>query len=113
MTGGRPEILDARTMEALQGRSPQRSWADRAHITEVFEDGTAYAAVTCPQEREVLCLKVMQIPHIIPSLYTFHQDVKYLEPVLKLMRRLMPRSWKGIIEKGLRRCYSSPRDNDV
>ncbi|OAT02469.1 uncharacterized protein BDCG_17576 [Blastomyces dermatitidis ER-3] len=113
MTGGRPEILDARTMEALQGRSPQRSWADRAHITDVFEDGTAYAAVTCPQEREVLRLKVMQIPHIIPSLYTFHQDVKYLEPVLKLMRQLMLRSWKGTIKKGLQRCYSSPRDNGV
>lgn len=43
---------------------------------------------------------------IIPSLHTFLEDTKFLEPCSKILRRLLPPSYRGTIHSGLGRCFA-------
>ncbi|KAL2372009.1 hypothetical protein BDBG_03684 [Blastomyces gilchristii SLH14081] len=111
ITVGKSEILDAGTVELFQGRSPYWSKIDREYVEEIFADGSAFPEVTSPAERDQLRQRVLQVQCILPSLRTLHEDTKYLEPVMKLMRRLLPASFKGTIQSGMRRQYTPAADD--
>ncbi|KJF60725.1 uncharacterized protein CIMG_12218 [Coccidioides immitis RS] len=108
ITNGRPEILDAQTVTQLEGRSPFWSRADANHIDMVFDEGLVFPDVISTPEYEILRERVKSIRCIIPSLRTFHEDCKYLEPMVKLVRRLLSPKWKGTVKHGMKRRYSPP-----
>ncbi|QSS51639.1 hypothetical protein I7I53_07007 [Histoplasma capsulatum var. duboisii H88] len=106
-----PGILDATTVELLQGRAPTLSTEDVEYINEVFAERLVFADVD-DERRENFRARVLQIEYIIPSLHTFHEDIKYLEPMAKLVRGLLTPKFKGRIQDGMRRRYRGPATGD-
>ncbi|EDN05105.1 predicted protein [Histoplasma mississippiense (nom. inval.)] len=112
ITDSRPWRLEETDVEHLEGRSPMWSKADGIYIDEVFKDGTVFCRIINQDEREVLRQRVRQCSTIIPSIRTFLEDSKYLEPMAKLVRMLLPPDFKGTVQEGMRRCYQ-PSANGV
>ncbi len=81
-------FLDTRTVNILQGRCPKRAEADlliikehQAHILPFLSD---------QPERDRLWERISSLECIIPSIYTFLEDTKYLEPCARVMKELLP-----------------------
>lgn len=96
----------------MEGRSPSWSEDDRTHIQNLFTSGVAFSNITDPEDREMLCERVIETQTIIPSLHTFHEDCKYLEPLAKLVRGLLDPKYRGSVQAGMERCYRPPSDNN-
>lgn len=112
VVGGTPWALDASTVQRLEGRAPRWSTDDREYVDEVYADGLLFSKVTDSQTKAIIYQRVINTPSSIPSLHTFHEDIKYLEPMAKLVRTLLPRKYRGSIQEGMKRRYQAPADNN-
>ena len=81
-------FLDARTVGILQGRCPKRADADAQSIIEQQHDVLPY--LSNQTEREQLWERIRSVDCIIPSIHTFLEDTKYLEPCARVMKELLP-----------------------
>ncbi|OJD20603.1 hypothetical protein ACJ73_08060 [Blastomyces percursus] len=110
--GDRPDLLDADSVDSLEGRCPYLSKDDREYIDELFGDnGALFPRFDKPEERESLHRRLMETRTIIPSFRTFIKDAKQLDPIVKLLKSFQPPKYKGTIQEGMRRCYKQP-DHD-
>ncbi|EER39190.1 conserved hypothetical protein [Histoplasma capsulatum H143] len=102
-----PGILDATTVELLQGRAPTLSTEDVEYINEVFAERLVFADVD-DERWENFRARVLQIEYIIPSLHTFHEDIKYLEPMAKLPLKIhkVPLNMRTIEPEALSHCFT-------
>jgi hypothetical protein len=62
-------------------------------IESMMENRKLFPDVTDQLRRVGLGQRLRSITHIIPSLHTFFEDMKYLEPCSKIMRGLLPTTW--------------------
>lgn len=98
--------IDTATVEYVQGRSPVYSTVDEHHINGLFETGQLFPSVTDPVARAALRGRLCMTQTIIPSLHTFLEDTKLLEPCAKIMRALLPPKYRGTIMQGFIGRYS-------
>ncbi|QSS60551.1 hypothetical protein I7I51_05351 [Histoplasma capsulatum] len=106
--GDRPDLLDADSVDSLEGRCPYLSKDDREYIDELFGDGAVFPHFDKAEERELLHRRLMETQTIIPSFRTFIKDAKQLDPIVKLLRRFQPPKYKGTVQEGMKRCYKQP-----
>ena len=99
--------LDARTVEILQGRCP--AFIEDQNFIE-SRKSSIFTAVTDSEKREELWAQILSIDYIIPSLYTFLEDTKYLEPCAKIMKRLLPTKFKGTIHQAFEKLHNGQRN---
>jgi len=57
--------------------------------------GDVLPAVTADDQRLRIFDRVYSIEHVIPSIYTFLEDTKYLEPPVRILKELLPGKCKG------------------
>ncbi|KAI9732138.1 MAG: hypothetical protein M1834_004234 [Cirrosporium novae-zelandiae] len=106
--------IDFQTVEYLQGLSPHWSTEDRSTIERYFLQNIVFSGVTNPNDRQRLQARVLSIPNIIPSLHTFLEDTKYLEPCSKILKSLLPVSTKKIsLRKGFSQHYFPPPSRET
>lgn len=84
--------VDAYTVRTLQGRSPVMSKADRGYISEQFDSGLVFSSVKDVASRAQLKANCLATKRMIPSLFTFIRDSRWLEPSSKILRELKPSS---------------------
>ena len=85
-------VLDAKTVSVLQGRCPKyRGDSDliRAEWKDVFSRLSAHKAT--------IWAEIAKIDYIIPSIHTFLEDTKLLEPPARIMKTLLPSPCKTTI----------------
>ncbi len=87
--------LDANTVAILQGRCPSQSLEDRAHVQTRMLAGDILPAVIAGDHRLQIFDRVCSIEHVIPSIRTFLEDTKYLEPPARILKELLPGKCKG------------------
>ncbi|KKZ60268.1 hypothetical protein EMCG_04995 [[Emmonsia] crescens] len=110
--GDRPELLDADSVDSLEGRCPFLSKDDRDYIDDLFgEEGAVFPLFDKPEDRALLHQRLIQTETIIPSFRTFIKDAKQLDPIAKLLKRFQPPKYKGTVQDGMKRCYKQP-DHD-
>ncbi|RDL30195.1 uncharacterized protein BP5553_10473 [Venustampulla echinocandica] len=100
--------IDPATVEAIQLRAPLVSTQDAAFINDQMASGTLFHSVTDPSAREKIRCNIMRVDHLIPSLSTFCEDTKYLEPcaiTMKLLVKLQPRE---TIDRAFFRIWTRP-----
>ncbi|KAJ6076657.1 hypothetical protein N7499_008638 [Penicillium canescens] len=105
-----PVILDPTTLTLLEGRCPRLSIADREHIDQIFQDGSAFQDVRDHAIRAQLRHAALGYPKIIPSLRTFLENTKYLKAMTDVIKRVLPPKFKGTIRESMFKCYVCPRD---
>ncbi|KAK5093233.1 hypothetical protein LTR70_004876 [Exophiala xenobiotica] len=96
--------VDSYTVRTLQGRAPYMSLADRNFITDKFKQGLLFSGVKDTAQRETLQSDCIHIQRIIPSLYTFMEDSKWIEPSCHILRKLTPFSRLNV-RKALSDCF--------
>lgn len=87
--------LDANTVKTLQGRCPSQSSENRAHAQIKMLASDVLPAVTADDQRSRIFNRVCSIEHMIPSIHTFLEDTKYLEPPARILKELLSGKCKG------------------
>jgi len=105
-TGASYFYLDANTVHIIQGRSLLTSSEDYHFIENCMQDGILFPAVTDRQQRLGIFRRLSVIPYLIPSLYTFIEDTKHIEPSAKIMKRLLPPRFKGSVRQAFGRLHT-------
>ena len=97
-------ILDTKTVSVLQGRCPKcREDGDliRAQWKDVFSGLSG--------GKGHIWSRIAQIDYIIPSIHTFLEDTKLLEPPARIMKSLLPRPCKTTILQEFERMHDGRR----
>ncbi|KAL9631872.1 MAG: hypothetical protein Q9164_005658 [Protoblastenia rupestris] len=82
--------FDANTVAILQGRCPSQSLEDRAQLQIRMLAGDILPAFTADDQQSWILDCVCSIEHVIPSIHTFLEDTKYLEPPARILKELLP-----------------------
>ena len=98
--------LDANTVAILQGRCPLLSLEDRAHVQSRFLAGDVLPAVKADDERSQVFDRACSIEHVIPSIHTFLEDTKYLEPGARILKKLLPGKCKDSMSQHFSALHS-------
>ena len=78
--------LDASTIESLQGLC---LWTRQDREFVENKRGEMFPMIQKPEQRRQIWARLFTIPTTIPSLHTFLEDTKYLEPCAKAMKLLL------------------------
>lgn len=110
MLGSAYPYVDAYTVSIFQGRSPKYSTADRLYLQNRFNDKIAFSWVTDEGQRAGILQRCCQVNHMIPSIWTFLEDTKWLEPASKVIRSILPLGTRSTIRYTLRKYYSGSEE---
>ena len=81
-------VIDSATVKKLELRAPAASKCDAAFVTSCMRNGTIFPGLS-DVEKDVVLNNLLSVDLIIPSLFTFCEDTKYLEPCAKAMKMLI------------------------
>ena len=81
-------VIDSATVKNLELRAPAASKCDAAFVTRCMRNGTIFPGLS-DAEKEVVLNNLLSVDLIIPSLFTFCEDTKYLEPCAKAIKILI------------------------
>ena len=104
--GSSADSLDRETVSLLEGMAPSFSSHDEMVLKEYWSDGALFRSIGQVCERDRIWGAIMSLRCRIPSLRTFLEDTKYLEPCSKALRSLLPAKFKGSIEDAMARQYN-------
>ena len=94
-------------------RAPRLSVQDRVFITQMMHEESIFAGIKNATTRaEILC-RILNIGHLIPSLHTFIEDTKWLEPCAKVLRTVFGVAGRGSIDQAIRANYEGSEHSTV
>jgi hypothetical protein len=103
-----PDIVDEQTVCCLETMMPGVSTCDLAYITSQMQARTIFRNLDSPDDRDTILENLGRLKWMIPSLFTFFEGLKYLEPCTKILKDILPRNLKRSIKESLERCYYPP-----
>lgn len=107
-----PSSVDTITVAQLQTLAPAHSTDDAEKIRRLFDAGSLFPRVTERTERIQLQSNVLTVQHMIPSLFSFFEDIKFLEPCAKVVRSLCTKS-KRTVRQSLMGSFFDPEKQVV
>ncbi|KAL7757083.1 hypothetical protein ACKLNR_014076 [Fusarium oxysporum f. sp. zingiberi] len=120
ITNDEPRInsaVDIQTVRCLQFRAPISSYSDRIAIHRMFNEGLLFEGLKDLDLREQVRKRVLSVQVIIPSMETFHENMKYISIGAKILRKYLmetpirvpgePRQPKLTVFESLATCWSA------
>ena len=101
------DIVDAFTVESLQMLAPQSS-LDFRKIKSLMHEKGLFPSVQNKYQRDKILHNLRRVQCLIPSLYTFFENLKYLEPCCVAIKTLLPAKQKKTIFQAFHHCYREP-----
>ena len=95
-------------MELLQLRAPMASWTDKKFIQEVMKSRVLFPSIVGDEHRRMILNNLQRVPNLVPSLFSFFEDVKYLSLAREVLQKLIESPTQSIYD-GLREAFSSER----
>ncbi|KAK5997516.1 hypothetical protein PT974_02879 [Cladobotryum mycophilum] len=80
-------LLDESTVVQLQYRAPKWCATDRNRIQDAFQKGTLFKNIQSPDARDTLKENVLSFNGVIPSIQTFHENMKYISIGAKILEK--------------------------
>ncbi|KAK4551392.1 hypothetical protein LTR86_011199 [Recurvomyces mirabilis] len=105
-----PGAVDATTVHHLQGLSPSVSCADAETVRSLMRRRVVFSMVSDVRTRDRLLRSILDYRDLIPSLYTFFESLKYLEPGAQILKSLLPPKQKRTIREAFFATYSRPAE---
>ncbi len=99
-------LVDTRTVKNLELRAPAASEHDASFLRTCMDTGKIFAQVLDPILRKAIMNNICAVERLIPSLWTFLEDVKRLEPCARAVRMLLELQDKSTIYKALRVLFA-------
>lgn len=122
ITGNDPSVqryVDPVTVRRLQFRVPAASVSDRRSITQMFDDGDIFTGISDTELRERVKQNVLALKVVIPSVESFHENMKFFSLGMKLfvrillIHRLGEAGWRCSCKAGIYLpCRTSRRHTD-
>ncbi|KAF2742028.1 hypothetical protein M011DRAFT_413421, partial [Sporormia fimetaria CBS 119925] len=82
--------VDANTVQKLELLAPGISTTDAGTVSQLMQkQGALFPAITDVESRDLIAERVLKTRCIIPSLRTFFENQKYLEPCCSILRALV------------------------
>ena len=81
-------VVDSAIVKNLELRAPAVSKYDAAFIIRCIRNGIIFPSLS-NAEKEVILYNLLSVDLIIPSLYTFCEDIKYLKLYAKAIKMLI------------------------
>lgn len=105
--------VDAATVKNLELLAPKNSTTDKELVANLMERREIFASQHDANLRNILLKNICSFPGIIPSLGTFFEMLKYLEPLCEALRYLLGGQMKGTIRSSFKGLYFAPPKNMV
>jgi hypothetical protein len=105
--------IDAVTVQSLELLSPKYSTIDKSLVIDLMERGKIFPSQHDSEIRKTLLENICEFPGVIPSLWTFFETLKYLEPLCEALRHLLGRQMKRTIRSSLAGLFFAPSKNMV
>ncbi len=99
-------LVDTRTVKNLELRAPAASEHDASFLRTCMDTGKIFAQVLDPILRKAIINNICAVERLIPSLWTFLEDVKRLEPCARAVRILLELQDKSTIYEALRVLFA-------
>ena len=98
--------LDAQTVKGLEGRCLYLSTEDTACVETLMAKREIFPFVSSQSLRTRIMAELRAINFIIPSLHTFLEDTKYMEPCAQIMKSILPYKFRGTIQQGFDKSHN-------
>ncbi|KAG9382793.1 repeatdomain containing protein [Pyrenophora tritici-repentis] len=108
-----PSAVDAITVQSLELLAPKHSDMDKSRVISLMEHGKIFPSQSDRGIRKILVENICNLPGVIPSLWTFFETLKYLEPLCEALRRLLGEQMKRTIRSSLTGLFFAPSKNMV
>ncbi|KAK7954382.1 hypothetical protein PG988_015076 [Apiospora saccharicola] len=79
-------LVDIQSVRILQFKAPSASQYDRELITKAMADGQLFPLITKVQQRKRLLHNILSLTVVIPSIKTFHENMKYFSIGAKIIQ---------------------------
>ncbi|CBX95206.1 hypothetical protein LEMA_P023580.1 [Plenodomus lingam JN3] len=103
-----PSIVDAVTVNHLELLAPNHSKIDRDLLLDLMDRQILFPSVIDNQQRRALASNLCATIGLIPSLWTFFEVLKYLEPMCEILKDLIGGKQKRTIHSSLMANYYPP-----
>ncbi|KYG41239.1 hypothetical protein M433DRAFT_76237 [Acidomyces richmondensis BFW] len=108
-----PQDLDTSTVQQLETLAPAFSSHDEALVRSLMERNKIFSTIHDRQDRNAILQRLLNFPGMIPSLFTFFESLKYLEPCATILRNLLPLKQNRSIYQALSASYFRPQEIQV
>jgi len=105
-------LIDGATVKLLESRAPGNSDEDARLVQEQMHKRSIFGAILDLPLRSRLLTNLLALDKLIPSLHTFCEDTKYLEPCANAMKRLLEPGLKGTVQGTMRAIFNQPLQQD-
>jgi hypothetical protein len=105
--------VDAVTVQCLELLAPNHSDIDKSLVIDLMERGEIFPSQNDLGIRKTLVENICDFPGVIPSLWTFFETLKYLEPLCEALRQLLGEQMKRTIRSSLTGLFFAPSKNMV
>lgn len=106
-------MVDAATVENLESLAPNCSEIDRDLVSVMMRNRNLFPSQHDENIRQDIESNICSFPGIIPSLWTFFETLKYLEPICKVLRKLLGGKVRRTIRASLQGYYFAPEKTVV
>ena len=98
-------LVDSATVHSLELMAPMHSTRDKNTIMAAMEAAELFPNVRDRDVRTSMLERILSVRGRIPSLFSFLEDTKYLEPCAKIMKKLLPPNSGYSVERAFRRRF--------
>ncbi|KAI9765977.1 MAG: hypothetical protein M1840_006984 [Geoglossum simile] len=100
------DLTDRATVKALQLRAPKQSPEDFKILQRLLDNGELFSATKNREHQQTILRNLRKVEWLIPSIYMLFEDVKYLKPPMKIMKRLPGGPFKGTVRQTIEQMFS-------
>lgn len=108
-----PETVDRETVEKLELLAPSVSVEDRLRVKSLIRSGEVFSRIAHAQTRDAILSVFLSTQGSIPTLASFFENLKYLEPCCRILQKLLPPKEKRTIFQSLSASYIAPSEQLV
>ncbi|KAL9042038.1 MAG: hypothetical protein Q9214_003906, partial [Letrouitia sp. 1 TL-2023] len=87
--------IDVRTVKSLEGRCLRFCTEDASLVEGLISRREIFPTVASHSIRANILGRLREIKHVIPTIHTFLEDTKYLEPCAQIMKSILPQGFRG------------------
>jgi hypothetical protein len=106
-------VVDTITIQSLELLAPKHSDIDKSLVIDLMERGEIFSLQNDHGIQKTLVENICDFPSVIPSLWTFFETLKYLEPLCEALRQLLGKQMKRTIRSSLTGLFFAPSKNMV
>ncbi|KAH8650305.1 hypothetical protein BGZ60DRAFT_347266, partial [Tricladium varicosporioides] len=106
------KLADRESVKLVELKAPGLSRGDLELLRKPMRDEKLFPLIRAQDQRDMIWTRLSSIGDPIPTIHTLFEDVKYLRPLQRAIRKLLPSDFKGTIRKALRRAFTGTHQEE-